>query len=94
MPVIIVKHIKPKISSINAAAKIVLPDLVDMQPSSFKVSTVIDTDVAVKTAPTKIAEVIATPGSNKYIKPAPIPSGTNTPVKATTKPALPDARKS
>ena len=51
----------------------------------------IDTDVAVNTAPTNIAEVNVALSSKIYIKPAPIANGTNTPVSATMKPALPEA---
>ena len=78
-------------SSINAAANIVLPTLVDILPSSFSASTVIDTDVAVSTAPTKIAVWKSTEGFIMYIIPAPIPNGNITPKSATANPALPDA---
>ena len=78
-------------SSISAAANIVLPAFVDILPSSFSASTVIETEVAVSTAPTKIADGNDMPGWKKYIIPAPIPNGKSTPSNATTKPTPPEA---
>ena len=49
--VITVNKITPKISSIKAAPKIMLPERVDKRPISFKVSTEILTEVAVKIRP-------------------------------------------
>ena len=50
-----------------------------------------ETEVAVNTAPINIAEANVALSSKIYIKPAPIPRGTKTPVRATTNPALPEA---
>ena len=46
-----VNKITPKMSSIKAAPKIMFPDGVDKRPISFKVSTEILTEVAVKIRP-------------------------------------------
>ena len=52
--VTIVRAMIPKISSIMAAPRIAFPDLVFNLPNSFKVSTVILTEVAVKILTVKI----------------------------------------
>ena len=67
------------------------PTFVDIFPSSFNASTVIETDVAVSTAPMNIADGKDIPGLKMYIIPAPIPRGTTTPSNATTKPTSPDS---
>ena len=54
-PVKTERRTMPKMSSIIAALKRVAPVFVLSFPSSFKVSTVIPTDVAAKTIPTKAA---------------------------------------
>ena len=51
---ITVSAIIPSTSSISAAPKIALPVFVESLPSSLSVSTVILTDVAVRTTPTNM----------------------------------------
>ncbi len=51
--VIRVNAMIPRISSMIAAPRMALPALVESLPSSFRVSTVIETDVAVSTTPMK-----------------------------------------
>ena len=52
--VIRVSRISPRISSIRAAPKMALPERVDSLPISFRVSTLMETEVAVNTVPTNM----------------------------------------
>ena len=90
-----VSAIRPRMSSMRAAAKIVLPTLVESLPSSVRVSTVMLTEVAVRMTPMKMFWSRTLPGCansprlKKKASPAPIASGTSTPHSATTNPAFP-----
>ena len=90
----IVSATRPNTSSISAAAKIVLPTRVSRRPSSFSVSTVMLTEVAVSTVPRKTFSKKVFPGSHPAFpasqpKPVPIAMGTSTPHRATRNPAFP-----
>ena len=96
--VTIVSAMMPRTSSIIAAPRIALPEWVLSLPISFRVSTVIETEVAVRMTPMNRfcryngadrPELII-PGRLKYFatKYPPI-SGTMTPIKAMTKDAFP-----
>ena len=98
MAVITVSAIIPIISSIIAAPKIAFPERVLSLPSSFKVSTVILTDVAVKITPIKIFCKKTVPLASDSILPGilkkaptkyPPTKGTATPKIAITKEAFP-----
>ena len=84
-PETIVKAMIPKTSSITAAAKIAFPLSVFIAPISFKVSTVIPTEVAVKITPKNKFSIQAS-GPTLYIMPIayPIARGTKTPNTAIT----------
>ena len=78
----------------RAAARMVLPALVSSFPISFRVSTVMLTEVAVRTVPTNtfsrklllsIIPVLAAPQARAV----PMANGTSTPSRATKKPAFP-----
>ena len=52
--VIKVSRISPRMSSISAAPRIALPDRVESLPISLRVSTLIETEVAVRMVPTNM----------------------------------------
>ena len=92
--VIIVKTSIPKTSSIMAAPTIIFPTEVDTFPSSLKVSTVILTDVAVKTEPinifcTKTLTFSTLPWFIQYAKIVPPIKGIITPITATINEVFP-----
>ena len=92
MLVTMVKAIRPSTSSIKAAARMVLPTTVDSLPISLRVSTVMETEVAVNTTPIKIfcINALAEPLSlKKAASTAPPSKGISTPHKATINPVLP-----
>jgi len=92
MLVTMVKAIRPSTSSIKAAARMVLPTTVDSLPISLRVSTVMETEVAVNTTPIKIfcISALAEPLSlKKAASTAPPSKGISTPHKATINPVLP-----
>ena len=100
MLVTIVNATIPRISSMIAAPRIALPERVLSFPSSFNVSTVILTEVAVRITPIKIfcRKILADasdsiiPGRlNKYAVANPPASGTSTPQSAIIKDAFPHA---
>ena len=72
-----------------------LPTLVDSLPSSFRVSTVMLTEVAVSTTPRNrscrnlLPGMASSPVLKMNISPVPMASGTSTPAMAITRPALP-----
>ena len=93
MLVMIVRAMMPRISSIIAAPRIALPERVFSFPSSFNVSTVILTDVAVRITPIntfcknrlQLASESITPGRLNTLATANPPiSGTITPISAIT----------
>ena len=89
-----VRATRPSTSSINAAAKMVLPTFVSSLPISFSVSTVMLTEVAVKIVPTNTFSSIpllsmSPAAAAPHASAAPITSGTSTPSSATQKPAFP-----
>ena len=49
-----VRQMRPNTSSMRAAARMVLPTLVESLPSSFRVSTEMETEVAVRMTPIKM----------------------------------------
>ena len=86
----------PRISSMIAAPRMALPALVESLPSSFRVSTVIETDVAVSTTPMKRccrngeqASLSPLPTPIAAASPSPPNSGTITPRRAIMNDALP-----
>ena len=89
--VISVRAIIPRISSINAAPRIALPERVDSFPISLSVSTVMLTEVAVRMTPIK---TFCKNASDCVLKMEamtnPPASGTITPIKAIRKDALPE----
>ena len=94
-----VRAIRPSTSSISAAAKMVPPTLVSSFPSSFRVSTVMLTEVAVRMVPRNTSSSRVFPGSQpvfpaSHPNAVPMASGTSTPHRATRKPGFPAARSS
>ena len=89
--VIKVRAMMPRISSISAAPKMALPDRVESLPISFKVSTVMLTDVAVNTTPINtFCKKVSGSGLKNAARKYPPKRGTTTPKQAMTKDALPD----
>ena len=78
-----VSTIMPKISSMTAAPKMVLATFVFSLPSSFKVSTVMLTLVAVRITPMNICCRMLSPAPKIAAMPHPISRGTMTPMVAT-----------
>ena len=91
--VTIVSTTRPITSSISAAARMVLPTLELSLPISLRVSTVMETEVAVRMVPMKMCCRIrlgpASSGENRKPSRAPSPRGTSTPISATRKPDFP-----
>lgn len=91
-----VSAIIPRISSISAAPRIAFPARVESFPSSLRVSTVIETEVAVRTIPIKInwrvlevGRLSFAPILNAHASPKPPARGTRTPSRAIRKDAFP-----
>ena len=94
-----VRAIRPSTSSIRAAARMVLPTLVSSRPISFRVSTVMLTEVAVRMVPRNTSSSSVAPGSQPTcpaIQPKAVPMawGTSTPHRATKNPDFPASFKS
>ena len=85
---------RPSTSSIRAAARMVLPTFVSSLPISFRVSTVMLTEVAVRIVPTNTFSSIPLlsikpAAAAPHARAVPMSRGTITPSRATQKPALP-----
>ena len=89
--VMTVRPMMPNTSSMMAAPRMALPERVESRPISFRVSTVILTEVAVSTTPINTFWRKASgPRLKAAARAKPPARGTSTPMRAMTKAAFPD----